>query len=73
MSPRDDGYRGDMRPRILAGAIDFFRRRRRKGQDDDPRFDEPAGGVGVREPLRPRPGPRSGAVALELQREDERA
>jgi hypothetical protein len=57
--------------RILAGALDFFRGRRRGRSDDDPRFDEPSGGVGVREPLRPRPSPRSGAVALELPREDE--
>ena len=39
---------------------------------DDPRWDEPAGGVGTREPRRPRNPSRSGAVALEAPPDDRR-
>jgi hypothetical protein len=39
---------------------------------DDPRWDEPAGGVGVREPRRPRFPSRSGTVALEPPPDDRR-
>jgi hypothetical protein len=43
---------------------------------DDPRWEGPIGGVGVREPLHPRPPTLSGAVALDpppLERRDVRA
>jgi hypothetical protein len=39
---------------------------------DDPRWDDPAGGVGTREPRRPIRPSRSGAVALEAPPDDRR-
>jgi hypothetical protein len=39
---------------------------------DDPRWEDPEGGVGVREPRRPRPPMRSGGVALEPPPDEQR-
>ena len=39
---------------------------------DDPRWDEPAGGIGTREPRRPLRPTLSGAVALEAQPDERR-
>jgi hypothetical protein len=78
---RKRGHLGERRQRfkplrVLAGALGAVRRRLGSPSwppEEDPRFDEPPGGVGVREPLRPRPTPRSGTAMLELPVDDEHA
>ena len=48
-------------------AADFVRQIFSSGpRDDDPRDDPDAGGLGVREPRRPRRPTQSGGVALEI-------
>jgi hypothetical protein len=61
--------RGQERRRSFRRRVAAFTRQLFGGlpdwPDDDPRWDRPVGGVGVREPLHPRPPTLSGAVALE--------
>jgi hypothetical protein len=56
--------RASVRERILGLARELFGGTR-DWPADDPRWDHPAGGVGVREALRPRLPTLSGAVALD--------
>ena len=81
------GTRRRRRPRVLAGALTALRLSRRKRRStppadlspvrggrrffDPPEWPEPEGGVGVREPRRPKPPGLSGAAALALPDSDE--
>ena len=61
-----------MRDRIARFVKVLFSSRSSGWPPDDPRWDDPAGGVGTREPRRPIRPSRSGAVALEAPPDDRR-
>jgi hypothetical protein len=57
--------RRSVRDRVARFVKAIFSGRSSGWDPDDPRWDDPAGGIGVREPRRPIRPTLSGAVALE--------
>jgi hypothetical protein len=64
--------RRSVRDRIARFVKAIFSGRSSGWAPDDPRWDEPAGGIGTREPRRPLRPTLSGAVALEAPPDDRR-
>lgn len=69
---RRPNRRASVRERVARFVKALFGGGSSRWAPDDPRWDDPAGGIGTREPRRPRRPNLSGAVALEAPPDDRR-